>query len=313
MSEFASTADNGWDPGPDGWIERSFETSGEVKLRVENTAGLVEIETHDAPTTEVRVAPLSRAAAELASRARISERAFGRGHEVVVEIPRGRKKARDWLSNALSVGVRVRVPAGTQLDVFTVSAPLSARGSYAVASLRTISGAIAVEEITGQARIRTTSGSLEVGTVGDVVDVQSASGDVTIDVAAAGGRVSTASGDVALGRVEKPVRVHTASGDVSLVEAFQGADIETVSGDQRIGRADAGDYVLRAVSGDIVVAVAPGTLVHIDAGSISGRVASDIDLEPGRPAAEVAAGDVREISIQAKTVSGDVSVIRAAG
>ena len=311
MSNFENTADSGWAESTHGSTERSFETPGEVRLRVENAAGLVEIETHDLPTTEVRVAPLGHAAAELASRAQISDRATGRGHEVVVEIPNARKKARNWLSHELSVGVWLRVPSGTELDVFTVSAPVSARGRYGAASIRTVSGAITVEEITGQATIRTTSGSLEVGTVGDMADVQSASGDVRIDVAGAGGRVSTASGDIALGRVDKPARVHTASGDVSLAEAAQGATIETVSGDQRIERADAGDYLLRAVSGDIVVAVVPGTLVRVDAGSMSGRVASDIDIEPGRPAA-AAGADVREIQIQAKTVSGDVSVVRAA-
>lgn len=310
MSQLHTPSGNGWDEVTASPTDRKFETPGQVRIRVDNVAGLVEIETHDAPTTEVRVAPLNDAAAELASRARISEHAFGSGHEVIVEIPHERK--RNWFGHTQEIGVWVRVPSGAELEVSTVSAPLNASGRYGRAELHTVSGEIRIEEITGQATIRTVSGNLEVGSVGDVADVQSASGDVRIDVAGAGGRVSTASGDIALGRVEKPARLHTASGDVRLAQVLRGATIETVSGDQRIERADAGDYLLRAVSGDIAVAVVPGTLVRIDAGSMSGRVASDIDIGPDRPGVPVTEGDVREIQIQAKTVSGDVSVVRAA-
>jgi DUF4097 and DUF4098 domain-containing protein YvlB len=115
---------------------------------------------------------------------------------------------------------------------------------------------------------------------------------------------------VNLGRVESATRVRTASGDVRIEEALKGASIESVSGDQRVERASGGDYVLRAVSGDIAVAVVPGSLVRFDAGSLSGRVRSDISVEPSRDAAG-GRSDVQELLIQAKTVSGDISVLRA--
>jgi hypothetical protein len=309
VSEINGT-EAGQSPEPQDSVERSFETAGEVKLRVENAAGQVEIETHDAPRTEIRLDSLDPAAAELVRRARIGERASARGHEVTVEIPRARGRGRFFLGGEAAVRVWVRVPPDTELDVSTASAPVSARGRYKVANIRSASGGIAVEEITGQARIRTASGRLDLGTVGDEADVQSASGDVRIGVAASGGKVSTASGDIELGRVGKPTRVHTASGDVRLGEVLAGASVESVSGDQRIERASTGDYVLRAVSGDIVVAVAPGSLVRFDAGSMSGKVASDIEVEPSRDAVG-GPSDVPELLIQAKTVSGDISVVRA--
>lgn len=95
-----------------------------------------------------------------------------------------------------------------------------------------------------------------------------------------------------------------------LGEVLAGASVESVSGDQRIERASTGDYLLRAVSGDIVVAVAPGSLVRFDAGSMSGNVASDIEVEPSRDAVG-GPSDLPELLIQAKTVSGDISVVRA--
>jgi DUF4097 and DUF4098 domain-containing protein YvlB len=292
-------------------LERSFETPGAVSLRVENAAGEVEIETQDATRTDVRLVALHPAADELVARARIVERSTGSGHEVTVEIPNARGKARFWLGDKAAVGVSVRVPAGTELDVSTASATVSARGRYRTADVRTASGEVGLEEVSGQVKVRTASGDIELGSAGEFADVETASGDVRIGVVAAGGKIATASGDVELGRVDMTTRVVTASGDVRLKEALFGANIATASGDQRIDRAAAGDLVLRAASGDIAVAVVPGSLIRFDASSISGEVASDIDVQADRLFVGND-GDVAELSIQAKTLSGDISVVRAA-
>ena len=307
MSEFQT--EQGWGAGQKESLECSFETPGSVSLRVENASGKVEIETQEAPSTDVFLVALHPSAEELIKRARVSEKSTSLGHEVTVEIPHARAKARFWSSDYSAVAVLVRAPRDTELDVSTASASIGAKGRYRAARIRSASGEVSLDEITGRANVRTANGDIKLGTVGDMADVETASGDVRVGTAA-GGKIATASGDVDLGRADKPTRVHTASGDVRLKEALQGATIKTASGDQRIDRAAAGDYVLQAVSGDIAVAVAPGSLVRFDAASISGHVASDIEVQSDRPVE--AAGDVAELSIQAKTVSGDISVVRAA-
>jgi DUF4097 and DUF4098 domain-containing protein YvlB len=291
--------------------QRRFETPGRVSLRVENAAGQVEISTHESATTEVSLVALERGAESLVKSARIEEHVSVNGHEVIVEVPHTRGMAKLWAGSLSRVEVIVKVPIDAKLDVSTASASILARGRYETASVRSASGAIAIEQVTGAARIQSASGRLEVGSVGELADVKSASGDVTIGDAASGGTVSTASGDIELGRAGKVTRIRAASGNVHLREALQGADIETVSGDQRIERAGAGDYRMRAVSGDITVAVVPGTLVRFDAGTMSGRVETEIAVESSRPVEAGEKGAVRELSIQAKTVSGDISVARA--
>ncbi|HLN07299.1 MAG TPA: DUF4097 family beta strand repeat-containing protein [Acidimicrobiales bacterium] len=313
MSEIAKTTQPGEGAGTEGAVERSFETPGAVRLRVENASGRVEIETHDAPTTDVRVVAIGRSAGELVAGARITERTTSRGHEVVVEIPQGRGKARFWSGDGSAVGVSVRVPPDAELDVSTASASVGAAGAYRAANIKTASGEIVLGYVAGEVRVRTASGALDLEAAGDVVDVQSASGDVRVGVASVGGKVTTASGDVDLGRAGQLMRIHSASGDVRVGEALEGARVETVSGDQRIERASGGDYILRTVSGDILVAVVPGALIRFDTGSMSGRVSTDIEVEPDRPADT--GGDARgpELLIQAKTVSGDITVTRAGG
>ena len=309
MSEFEANATS-WGDGPRAAMEASFDTPGRVSLRVTNASGEVAIETHDVPTAEVQIVALHPDAEELAGRARVSARETSDGHEVSVEIPHARPRAKFWAGDSAAVGVRVRVPCDTELEVLTASACVAAHGRYRTARVRSASGGISLDEITGSASVRTANGDVEVGIVGDLADIETASGDVRVGVTSAGGKIATASGQVDLGRAERPTRVHTASGDVRLKDALQGATIKTASGDQRIDRAAAGDYVLQAVSGDIAVAVVPGSLVRFDAGSVSGRVASDIEVQSDRPVGG-ASVDVVELSIQAKTVSGDISVMRA--
>jgi len=301
--------DNGTTFEPLQPVERSFDTPGVVRLRVENTAGLVEVRTHDRPTTEVSVVPQSRSAARLLRDLRIDARPSGAGHRVEVEVPHTRRGLLDWglIGGDLSVNVSVRVPQGAALELSTVSAPVVADGSYAEAEIHTVSGDVTIDTVAGRSRLKTVSGRLEAQSLG-AAEVHSASGEVTVDALPQGGRISTASGAVQLGRVAEHTRVHTASGDVRLTEADADLNVETVSGDQRIERAGAGDFSLRAVSGDIFVAVVPGTLVRFDAGSSSGRVDSEIEIERDRPSPQAGGG---ELSLRAKTVSGDISLARA--
>jgi hypothetical protein len=264
-------------------MEKSFETPGLVSLRVENASGKVEIETHEAARTDVLVVALHPSAEELVRRARVSETSTALGYEVTVEIPHGRAKARFWSGDGSAVAVIVKVPFDAELEVSTASASVAAQGRYRVARVRSASGEISLDEITGPVNIRTATGDIRVASVGDLVDVQTASGDVRIGVAAAGGKIATASGDVDLGRADKPTRVHTASGDVRLKESLQGVTIKTTSGDLRIDRAAAGDYLLKAVSGDIAVAVLPGSLVRLDAGTTRrGAQRRRRGLDPGQ-------------------------------
>ena len=313
MSEFGYGSEAGVGAGPEGSAERSFETAGPVSLRVQNATGRVEIETHDAPRTDVRVVALSHSADELVERARITVRTTARGDEVVVDIPQGRGKSRFRLGNGSAVAVSVKVPAGALLDVSTSSASVEASGQYQTANVRTASGEIELGDIAAEAKVRTASGDIALDTVGGVFDIHSASGGVRIRAAASGGKILTASGDIDLGRADQSIRIQSASGNVRLGEALAGASVQSASGDQRIERAAGGDFLLNAVSGDIVVAVAPGALIRFDTGTLSGRVSTDIDVGPERPVAPAGEDDGPEILIQAKTISGDIKVSRAAG
>jgi hypothetical protein len=67
---------------------------------------------------------------------------------------------------------------------------------------------------------------------------------------------------------------------------------------------------VQTVSGDVRLGITRGTRTWIDAASVSGRLESELGLEDQEPTPDEDASPV--VPLHVKTVSGDVSVVRAA-
>jgi hypothetical protein len=67
---------------------------------------------------------------------------------------------------------------------------------------------------------------------------------------------------------------------------------------------------VQTVSGEVRLGIARGTRTWIDAVSVSGRLESELGLDEQEPDSE--AGSDPVVPLNVKTVSGDVSVVRAA-
>jgi DUF4097 and DUF4098 domain-containing protein YvlB len=127
--------------------------------------------------------------------------------------------------------------------------------------------------------------------------------------------VQTASGDVSLQQARGDVSIQAVSGDVWIKDARQSVHVNTVSGDQRVDAVVAGSVEAQAVSGDVSIGVRRGSRVYVDANTISGSTSSELNLTDA-PADDEAGGNVAEdgpmVEVRAKTVSGDISIVRAA-
>jgi hypothetical protein len=69
---------------------------------------------------------------------------------------------------------------------------------------------------------------------------------------------------------------------------------------------------VQTVSGDVRVGVSQGTRVWIDAASVSGDLGSELGLDDRQPGDdETGAEGETVVPLHLKTVSGDVSIVRA--
>ena len=260
-----------------------FPADGPIEARISLPAGSVTLTAAPTETVTVSLTPT-----HTLTGAKDAERLIGEtevsfeGGRLSVEVPK-----RLHIRGNASLDLTIALPGGSTVDANIASADL--RGTVELAGLRVhaASGDVTVEKITGQA------------------DLTTASGDVRLEWVTGDIRIKTASGDVNVGSAEGDIKTTTASGDVRIGQARQWVQSKTASGDIRIDAIAEGRAEATSVSGDISVAVPPGTDVYLDLSSLSGRVRSDLDAAgSGQPGGEPG------LALTCNTVSGDIRVSR---
>jgi DUF4097 and DUF4098 domain-containing protein YvlB len=275
----------------------TFDTPGKVAIRVGIGGGHVSFDTVDGATTTVDVEALrdDEITREAIDAMTIEARDRGDHHEIVVEGP---KRHGGWLAGlgrGPKIGVRVRCPHGSDVRVSTSSADVEADGRF------------------GDVEANTASGDLTFDVVDGTLKMNSASGDIIAREVGSTGSIKTASGDVRVDRARGSLSVNAVSGDVEVGEAHGDISVATVSGDQEISSLRGGEHAkVQSVSGDVRVGVAPGLRLWIDGSSVSGSLRSELDLEDDPVAEESSGADGPVVELRARTVSGDVQIVRGA-
>jgi hypothetical protein len=268
-----------------------FETPGSVSLQVKLPSGRVLVATADEPRTTVEVVAVGRRGQDAIDEIEVTvEERLGR-HVVRLE----QKDRFRWGPIQITWGgdfeCRVTCPPGSDLDLAGGSTEIRTEGELGEVSVRTASGDIRLESVSRELQVKTASGDIAVSTASSDATVTSVSGDVEVESARASLTARAVSGDVTIGSVTGALGVSTTSGDV---------DVKSIAG---------GDVRVQTVSGDVRLGIARGTRTWIDAASVSGRLESELGLEDQEPVADEGEAVV---PLHVKTVSGDVSVVRAA-
>jgi len=250
--------------------EHRFHTPEPVELEVKVPSGDVDVETVDGDETFVSV----EGDEKLLELTDVRQD----GRRIVVEL-----KERKAFGISISIGafsfgngslrVRARVPHASRAELSTAAADMKLRGRYGALEVNSASGDLALH------------------------------GEVERDAV-----VKVVSGDVRLDRVGGDLRVQTVSGDVEAAAVGGSVTTKSVSGDVRVESVRAGSVNAQSVSGDIEIGIAAGTNLDVDAGSLSGDLASEVPLS-NDPSAT---GDGPTLVVRGKTVSGDFRVFRAA-
>jgi hypothetical protein len=282
----------------------TFDTPGAVSLDVRLGSGEIRIEAADVKQTTVELTPLrdNDATRKAIESARVELRGGSETQDVIVDLGR----ARGGLFRGAEVGVEVRCPEGTNVEVKSGSADLEARGRLGSANVGTGSGDIELGEISADAKINSASGDIRMGDVGGEARINTASGDVQAKAITGDAKLNTASGDVIIQSVGGTLSVNSASGDVLVRDAHSSVSVNTASGDQTIGRLAKGSVDLKSASGDLTVGIQEGSTLWVDARSRSGEVRSELPVSDAAPE-----GGAPQVELKANTMSGDIEISRA--
>jgi len=271
-----------------------FETPGSVSLQIKLPSGRVVVTTADELRTSVELVGLGRRGPDAIDDVSVTADEHHGRHIVRIE----QKDRIRWGPIQIAWGgdieTRVTCPPGSDLELSGGSTDLRVEGDLGEVSVRTASGDARLEAVRGKLQIKTASGDLSVATVGSEASL------------------ATVSGDIAVGRAEGPITARAVSGDVTIGSLRGLLGLSTTSGDIDVRSVEAGEVRIQTVSGDVRIGVGRGTRVWIDAGSISGDLDSQLGLDDAEPNADDAGGSSGPVvPLHVKTVSGDVSIVRA--
>jgi hypothetical protein len=188
----------------------------------------------------------------------------------------------------IPLGVTVRAPLRSNVDVRTGSGDVLVTGAAGRLSVKTGSGEIKVDRADGAATVVTGTGAVRLGPM--LGGLQARSGSGAVEVSSVGGSSAaliTGSGDVWLGAVATDVTARTGTGDLTVADAASGKiELNTGSGEIRIG-------------------VRQGTVAEVDLRSSTGQARSELKLRDSPPEGDVA------LRVRGRTRSGSAVVSAA--
>jgi DUF4097 and DUF4098 domain-containing protein YvlB len=267
-------------------MQKTFEISGPAQIEVRLASGEIVVD----PTLEDRIEVELMAHDEESQRLVDDARVELNDGQLMVDVPNKRGGFNFSLGfTRQGITCRIRCPQSSTLIVRSKSADVVARGTL------------------GGLSVSTASGDIEANRVEGGVNIKSASGDTRVQEITGGANIQTASGDIALEIVRGPLNVNSASGDLRIAEAYDDVSANTVSGDQEHSAVMRGNVSAHSVSGDVTIGVRRGSKVFLDCNTLSGDTTSELELSTDAPA-----GDGPLVEIRAKTVSGDITITRAA-
>lgn len=195
----------------------------------------------------------------------------------------------------------VRVPAGSNLAVTTVSADVRSQGVRGPQRLMSVSGDVATEAAGEDVECKTVSGNVDVTGTGQrgLLTVTTVSGDATVTRVAGEVNGNTVSGDfkVAMGDASRS-RLRSTSGDLGVkgrIAQDARLDFESISGDVRLD--------LEGPAGG-----------EFDLSSFNGEIRNCFGPEPVRTSEYAPGRELRfrqgegHARIRIKTLNGDISV-----
>jgi len=268
-----------------------FETPGSVSLHVRLPSGRVVVTTADEPRTRVELVSLGRRGPGALEEIDVRAEERHDGHVVTIEqLPRFR-----WGPIQISwddaVEARITCPPCADLELNGGSTELRVEGELGEVSVKTASGDILLDRARG------------------AVEVKTASGDVSVDTLARDSTIATVSGDLRVRTIEGALTARSVSGDVRIRLVRAPLALATTSGDVEVDCVEAGEVRVQSISGDARIGVGQGTRVWIDAASVSGDLGSELGL--GDEPASSSDDSAPVVPLHVKTVSGDVSIVRA--
>ena len=179
-----------------------------------------------------------------------------------------------------SVDLDIYVPAGSELDIETVSASIRIEdmGSEDI-DAQSVSGTIEIDRCDGEIAAESVSGTVSIAHAVEEVSVQTVSGGISVAGNPTNVEAETVSGSVVIDGVAESVEVESVSGSIRISgAALEECVAKTVSGSVRYtgGLVEDGEIDIHSMSGPITVRLSHPVDGEYRLSSFSGKIRLDL-------------------------------------
>jgi DUF4097 and DUF4098 domain-containing protein YvlB len=264
-------------------MDRTFDVGRSPQLSIDNFSGSITVRAGEGNQIRVRATKRAPRRSDL-DRIEVDIQPRAGGFAIVTRNPNRLMIA--------SVRLEVTVPADTSFDVDTSSGSVEVSGLNGGGKAETSSGRVTARDLSGTVSLHTSSGGMSVSTF---------EGDLKVHVSSGSINVAEMTGDL---------DAHTSSGSIDVEGAKGWVRLETSSGSIDYTGSPAGDCSFRTGSGSIDLRL-PSELdarVDLHTGSGSIRVNYPLEGEQGKNDVRGVIGSGEDVSINARTSSGGISL-----
>jgi len=278
----------------------TFETPQPISATITVVMGDVRISAGDRDITAVEVQPSDPSNGEDRKAAEQTVVEYANGH-LHVKAP----KLRSWLPGHTggSVDVTVELPAGSNVHGGGQLMDFHSDGRLGETRITTGLGRIRVDEA-ATLSVKSGTGDISVDRVTGHAEITAGSGEVRVRELDATAVIKNSNGDTWVGEVRGSARVKAANGSIAVDLANADVVAKTANGDVRLGEVARGSVVLETQAGDLEVGIGEGTAAWLDVSSRLGKRhnASESADKPGSAA--------ETVEVRARTSVGDIVVRR---
>lgn len=279
----------------------AFATPEPITATVDVVVGDVGISAGDRRDTTVAVRPSDAANPEDVKAADATRVEYADG-KLLVRAP----KPPAWRGRSAggSVDVAIALPAGSYVRGTAGSADFRCDGRLGDCRIKTGIGHVRVEEA-DTLSVKSGTGDISVDRVTGHADITTASGDVRLRALDRGAVVKNSNGDTWVGEAGGDLRLKAANGGITVDQASADVGAKSANGDVRVGEVARGTVVVETHLGDVEVGIRAGTAAWLDVSAAAGRVYNALETaEPPGDAAE-------RVEVRARTSLGNVVIGRA--
>lgn len=281
----------------------TFTTPQPISAVIDIGFGSVRISADDRDTTVVEVRPSDADNGEDRTAAD-QTRVELEGDRLVIRAP----KLRYWVSRTGggSIAVDLALPAGSEVRGALGSADVHGEGRLGDCQIKTGISNVELEQA-ATLRIKSGSGNIGVDHVTGHADVVAGSGDVRLRELGGTAVVKNSNGDTWIGVARDELRIRAANGDITVDRADASVGATSANGDIRLGEVMRSSVVLETQVGDLEVGISEGTAAWLDVSARAGRVHNTLETtEHPDPSAET-------VKVRARTTMGEIVIRRAQG